>query len=48
MKNTIDTYAHPFATAPLGTAGSKNAVVDSQGIVYKVKGLRVVEASIFT
>ena len=47
MKNTIDTYAHPFATAPMGTAGSKNAVVDSQGIVYKVKGLRVVDASIF-
>jgi choline dehydrogenase len=47
IKNTLDTYAHPFATAPMGSAGSKNAVVDSQGNVYKVKGLRVVDASIF-
>jgi choline dehydrogenase len=47
IKNTVDTYAHPFATAPMGPAGSKNAVVDSQGNVYKVKGLRVVDASIF-
>jgi choline dehydrogenase len=47
MKSTIETYAHPFATAPMGPAGSKNAVVDFQGNVYKVKGLRVVDASIF-
>jgi len=47
IKTTVDTYAHPFATAPMGSAGDKNAVVDSQGIVYKVKGLRVVDASIF-
>jgi choline dehydrogenase len=47
VKTTVDTYAHPFATAPMGVAGSKNAVVDSQGNVYKVKGLRVVDASIF-
>jgi choline dehydrogenase len=47
IKSTVDTYAHPFATAPMGSAGSKNAVVDSQGNVYKVKGLRVVDASIF-
>jgi len=47
IKNTVDTYAHPFASAPMGPAGSKNAVVDSQGNVYKVKGLRVVDASIF-
>lgn len=47
IKNTVDTYAHPFATAPMGAAGSKNAVVDFQGNVYKVKALRVVDASIF-
>jgi choline dehydrogenase len=47
IKTTVDTYAHPFATAPMGAAGSKTAVVDFQGNVYKVKGLRVVDASIF-
>ncbi len=47
IKSTVDTYAHPFATAPMGPAGSKHAVVDFEGNVYKVKGLRVVDASIF-
>ena len=47
IKSTVDTYAHPFAAAPMGPAGSKNAVVDFRGNVYKVKGLRVVDASIF-
>ena len=47
VKSTVDTYAHPFATAPMGPKGSKNAVVDFHGNVYKVKGLRVVDASIF-
>jgi choline dehydrogenase len=31
----------------MGPAGSKAAVVDFQGNVYKTKGLRVVDASIF-
>jgi choline dehydrogenase len=47
MKNTIESYGHPFATAPMGPNGSKMAVVDFQGKVYKVRGLRVVDASIF-
>ncbi len=47
IMNTVDTYAHPFATAPMGPAGSKHAVVDFEGKVYKVEGLRVVDASIF-
>jgi len=47
IKNTVESYAHPFATAPMGTAGSATAVVDFQGKVYKVNGLRVVDASIF-
>src|SRR5258706_4885609 len=47
IRSTVDTYAHPFATAPMGPAGSKDAVVDFEGNIYKVKGLRVVDASIF-
>jgi choline dehydrogenase len=47
IKSTVDTYAHPFATAPMGNKENKKAVVDFQGNVYKVKGLRVVDASIF-
>jgi choline dehydrogenase len=47
MKNTIESYGHPFATAPMGPNGSNMAVVDFQGKVYKVRGLRVVDASIF-
>ena len=47
MKNTLESYGHPFATAPMGPNGSKMAVVDFQGKVYKVAGLRVVDASIF-
>jgi choline dehydrogenase len=47
MKNTIESYGHPLATAPMGPNGSKMAVVDFQGKVYKVAGLRVVDASIF-
>ena len=47
IKNTIESYAHPFATAPMGPEDSKTAVVDFQGRVHKVTGLRVVDASIF-
>jgi len=47
MKSTLDSYAHPFSTAPMGPEGSNSAVVDFEGRVYKVKGLRVVDASIF-
>ena len=47
IKNTVESYAHPFATAPMGPKGSKTAVVDFHGRVHKVTGLRVVDASIF-
>jgi len=47
IKNTLESYAHPFATVSMGRSGSKIAVTDFQGNVYKVKGLRVVDASIF-
>jgi choline dehydrogenase len=47
IKNTVDSYAHPFSTVSMGPKTSKHAVVDFQGRVYNVKGLRVVDASIF-
>jgi choline dehydrogenase len=47
IKSTLESYAHPFATNAMGVEGGKNAVTDFQGNVYKVKGLRVVDASIF-
>jgi choline dehydrogenase len=47
IKNTVESYAHPFATAPMGPKDSQTAVVDFEGQVYKVSGLRVVDASIF-
>jgi choline dehydrogenase len=47
IKNTVDSYAHPFSTVSMGPKGGNHAVVDFQGRVYNVKGLRVVDASIF-
>jgi choline dehydrogenase len=47
IKTTIESYAHPFASAPMGPESSTTAVVDFQGRVHKVSGLRVVDASIF-
>jgi choline dehydrogenase len=47
IKTTIESYAHPFASAPMGPEGSKTAVVDFKGKVYKTSQLRVIDASIF-
>ena len=47
IKTTIESYAHPFASAPMGPEGSKSAVVDLKGKVYKTTNLRVIDASIF-
>lgn len=47
IKTTIESYAHPFASAPMGPEGSKTAVVDPKGKVYKTTNLRVIDASIF-
>jgi choline dehydrogenase len=47
IKNTLDSYEHPFSSAPMGPESSKTAAVDFSGKVYRVKGLRVVDASIF-
>lgn len=44
---TLDTYHHPTSTAPMGLAGDPAAVVDLEGNVRGVQGLRVVDASIF-
>ncbi|EJL07451.1 GMC family oxidoreductase [Pseudomonas chlororaphis] len=47
MLTTLDTYHHPTSTAPMGPAGDPGAVVDLEGRVHGVQGLRVVDASIF-
>ncbi|PMY59831.1 MULTISPECIES: GMC family oxidoreductase [Pseudomonas] len=47
MLATLDTYHHPTSTAPMGQAGDPGAVVDLEGRVHGVQGLRVVDASIF-
>lgn len=41
------TLQHPCSTAPMGSPDDPNAVVDANGSVYGVEGLRVVDASIF-
>lgn len=44
---TLDTYHHPVATAPMGASSDPAAVVDYEGRVHGLQGLRVVDASIF-
>lgn len=47
IRSTLDTYHHPVASAPMGLVNDPNAVVDLQGRVHGVDGLRIVDASIF-
>jgi choline dehydrogenase len=47
IKATLDSYEHPAGTAPMGLISDPAAVVDSQGRVHGLHGLRVVDASIF-
>ncbi|GGH12204.1 dehydrogenase [Sphingobacterium alkalisoli] len=47
IKQSIASYAHPTSSAPMGSLNSKEAVVDLEGKVHHVEGLRVVDASIF-
>jgi choline dehydrogenase len=47
IKATLDTYHHPTSTVPMGTPNDPKAVVDENGLVYGIKNLRVVDASIF-
>jgi choline dehydrogenase len=44
--SNIVSYGHPTATAPMGGPENPWAVVDSQGAVKGIDGLRVVDASI--
>ncbi|WP_175874600.1 GMC oxidoreductase [Burkholderia sp. BCC0397] len=46
-RSTLDTYHHPTSTAPMGAINDPHAVVDLEGRVHGVSGLRVVDASIF-
>lgn len=43
---TVDAYHHAVASAPMGNPGDSRAVVDSQGRVFGVDGLSVIDASI--
>lgn len=47
VRATLDPCHHPTSTAPMGLAGDPAAVVDLEGNVRGVQGLRVVDASIF-
>jgi choline dehydrogenase len=42
----VGTLQHPCSTAPMGLPDAPGAVVDEQGRVYGVAGLRVIDASI--
>lgn len=46
IQETIDTYHHPVASAPMGNENDPKAVVDLKANVYGVEGLKVVDASI--
>ncbi|KAL8819444.1 MAG: hypothetical protein Q9223_002127 [Gallowayella weberi] len=46
MKQTGLPWYHGVASCPMGKESDANAVVDTQGRVFGVKGLRVVDASI--
>jgi choline dehydrogenase len=46
LHSQITTTYHPAGTAPMGTAGDVRSVVDAQGRVHGIVGLRVVDASI--
>jgi len=47
IKANVESYAHPVGSAPMGATDGGHAVVDLQGKVYRVNGLRVADASIF-
>jgi choline dehydrogenase len=46
VRKTAETIYHPVGTCRMGAAGDKMAVVDGEGRVLGLKGLRVVDASI--
>ncbi|KAI1325294.1 putative glucose-methanol-choline oxidoreductase [Xylariaceae sp. FL0255] len=47
IRNSFGPVFHASCTCAMGKASDPMAVVDTQGLVYGVKGLRVVDASIF-
>jgi choline dehydrogenase len=47
VRATLDTYHHPTSSAPMGSVDDPHAVVDLDGCVHGLQGLRVVDASIF-
>ena len=46
IASNLASYGHPTATAPMGGSDDPWAVVDSEGAVKGIDGLRVVDASI--
>ncbi len=46
LRSRVGTYWHPVGTCAMGPTGDPRAVVDGQGAVHAVAGLRVVDASI--
>ena len=46
LSSNVSSQWHLTGTAKMGSATDQNAVVDSSGQVYGIKGLRVVDASI--
>lgn len=47
VRNCSETIYHPMGTVKMGPKADAGAVVDEELRVYGVKGLRVVDASIF-
>ena len=47
LAGSLDTYHHPTSTVPMGGDRDPGAVVDGQGRVKGLRGLRVVDASTF-
>ncbi|CAM3174082.1 GMC family oxidoreductase [Paracoccus nototheniae] len=47
LNAAIITYQHPTSTVPMGGAGDETAVVDDEGRVRGMAGLRVIDASIW-
>lgn len=46
LRDSVQTYAHPTSTVPMGADDDPAAVVDPWGAVRGISGLRVVDASI--
>jgi len=47
VRNTGQTTWHASSTCKMGKEGDREAVVDGRGRVFGVKGLRLVDASVF-